>query len=78
MELTSVITSSEEKSGRDAASFAGAEHLTGVTATTDVDAALAVSDAVAYMASGDIRPDEAVADVERCLRVAQLFFLQME
>ncbi|MCW2520875.1 MAG: hypothetical protein JWR46_3494 [Mycobacterium sp.] len=30
--------------------------------------ALAACDAVAYMASGDIRPDEAVGDIERCLR----------
>ena len=28
-------------------------------------------DAVAYMASGDIRPDEAVADIERCLRAGK-------
>ena len=37
-------------------------------ASTDVDAVLGGADAVAYMASGDIRPDEAVADIERCLR----------
>jgi hypothetical protein len=68
LELAAVITSSEEKAGRDAASFAGLDTPVGVTATTDTDAALAGSDAVAYMASGDIRPDDAVADVERCLR----------
>src|ERR1700712_1952276 len=68
LELAAVITSSAEKAGRDAASFAGLDTPAGVTATTDIDAALAVSDAVAYMASGDIRPDDAVADVERCLR----------
>jgi hypothetical protein len=66
--LSGVITSSPDKAGRDAAAFAGLDEPTGVTATTDVDAALAVSDAVAYMASGDIRPDEAVNDIERCLR----------
>ena len=49
-------------------SFAGLDAETGVLATTDVDAALADCDAVAYMASGDIRPDDAVADIERCLR----------
>ena len=69
--LTGVITSSDEKSGRDAAEFAGLPEPTGVTATTDIDAALAASDAVAYMASGDIRPDEAIADIERCLRAGK-------
>ena len=68
LELSGVITSSEDKAGRDAASFAGLAAETGVCATTDVDAALADCDAVAYMASGDIRPDEAVNDIERCLR----------
>ncbi|SEH51741.1 hypothetical protein SAMN04489835_0852 [Mycolicibacterium rutilum] len=67
LQLAGVITSTPDKAGRDAASFAGLEAQTGVTATTDIDAALAACDAVAYMASGDIRPDEAVADIERCL-----------
>jgi len=68
LELVGVITSSPDKVGRDAASFAGTGDDTGVLATADVDAALADCDAVAYMASGDIRPDDAVADIERCLR----------
>jgi 2,4-diaminopentanoate dehydrogenase len=68
LELAGVITSSTDKQGRDAATFAGLLTPTGVTASTDVDAVLAVSDAVAYMASGDIRPDDAVDDIERCLR----------
>jgi 2,4-diaminopentanoate dehydrogenase len=68
LELAGVITSSPDKEGRDAATFAGLDSPTGVTATTDVDAALSDSDAVAYMASGDIRPDDAVNDIERCLR----------
>ena len=49
-------------------SFAGLDVESGILATDDVDAALATCDAVAYMASGDIRPDDAVADIERCLR----------
>jgi hypothetical protein len=69
--LTGVITSSPDKAGRDAAEFAGLDEPTGVLATTDVDAALAESDAVAYMASGDIRPDAAIADIERCLRAGK-------
>jgi hypothetical protein len=68
LQLSSVITSSPDKAGRDASTFARLDQPTGVTATTDVDAALADCDAVAYMASGDIRPDDAVNDIERCLR----------
>jgi hypothetical protein len=69
--LTGVITSSPDKDGRDAATFARLDSETGVLATTDVDAALAGCDAVAYMASGDIRPDDAVTDIERCLRAGK-------
>lgn len=65
--LTAVITSSPDKVGRDAATFAGLDTPTGVTATADADAALADCDAVAYMASGDIRAQEALGDIERCL-----------
>ena len=68
LELCGVITSSPAKVGRDAATFAGLPGDTRILATQDVDAALADCDAVAYMASGDIRPDDAVADIERCLR----------
>lgn len=71
LELASVITSSQDKVGRDAAEFAALDGPSGVSATTDVDAALAGCDAVAYMASGDIRPDDAVADIERCLRAGR-------
>ena len=39
-QLAGVMTSSPDKHGRDAASFAGLEESTGVRATTDVDAAL--------------------------------------
>ncbi len=68
LQLSGVITSSPDKDGRDAAAFGALDTPTGVAATTDVDAALRDCDAVAYMASGDTRPDEAVADIERCLR----------
>lgn len=71
LELASVITSSEEKAGRDAATFANLDTLTGKVATTDIDAALADCDAVAYMSSGDIRPEEAIAEIERCLRAGR-------
>lgn len=71
LELTAVITSSPDKAGRDAATFAKLDAPTGVEATTDVDAALAQCDAVAYMSSGDIRPEEALAEIERCLRAGK-------
>ena len=71
LELAAVITSSPEKAGRDAATFAKLDAPTGVEATTDVDAALAQCDAVAYMSSGDIRPEEALAEIERCLRAGK-------
>jgi hypothetical protein len=71
LQLSAVITSSPDKDGKDAAKFARLDSDTGVSATTDVDAALAGSDAVAYMASGDIRPDEAINDIERCLRAGK-------
>jgi hypothetical protein len=71
LQLSGVITSSPDKEGRDAATFARLDSDTGVSATTDVGAALAGCDAVAYMASGDIRPDEAIEDIVRCLRAGK-------
>ncbi len=71
LQLSGVITSSPDKVGRDAATFAQLDSETGVLATTDVDAALAGCDAVAYMSSGDIRPDEAVDEIVRCLRAGK-------
>lgn len=71
LDLAAVITSSPDKAGRDAATFAKLDAPTGVEATTDVDAALAQCDAVAYMSSGDIRPEEALAEIERCLRAGK-------
>jgi hypothetical protein len=71
LQLSGVITSSPDKDGKDAATFSRLDSATGVAATTDVDAALTACDAVAYMASGDIRPDDAVNDIERCLRAGK-------
>ncbi len=68
LELVAVVTSTPAKAGRDAGELAGLDHALGVLVSTDVDAALAGARAVAYMASGDIRPDAALADVARCLR----------
>ncbi|MFL6083986.1 MAG: dihydrodipicolinate reductase, partial [Mycobacterium sp.] len=71
LRLSGVITSSPDKDGKDAATFGRLDAETGVSATTDIDVALAGCDGVAYMASGDIRPDEAVDDIARCLRAGK-------
>lgn len=71
LDLAAVVVSDPAKVGRDAGDLAGLDRDLGVPATADVGAglsALAGGGAVAYMASGDIRPDEAVADVDRALR----------
>jgi hypothetical protein len=68
--LAAVVVSSAAKVGRDAGDLAGLDRELGVAASDDIEAALAGLDggAVAYMASGDIRPGDAAADVARCLR----------
>jgi len=68
--LAAVVVANPEKVGKDAGEIADMGRETGVLASTDVDAALAAlggAGAVAYMASGDIRPDDAVEDVRRAL-----------
>lgn len=71
LSLAAVVVSSPAKVGRDAGELAGLDRHLGVPATTDVAEALGALDgagAVAYTASGDLRPDAALADVARCLR----------
>lgn len=68
--LAAVIVSDAAKEGRDAGDLADLGRTTGVLATRDVDAALATlggGGAVAYMASGELRPEEACADFARVL-----------
>lgn len=68
--LAAVIVSDEAKEGRDAGELADLGRATGVLATRDVDAALATlggRGAVAYMASGELRPEEACVDFARVL-----------
>ena len=68
LELAGVIVANPNKVGVDAGTLAGVG-LTGVLATDDAASLLATSpDAVAYCASGDFRPQEAIADIEQCLR----------
>lgn len=67
LELAGLIVHSPAKVGKDAGDLAGIG-TTGVLATDDVDAGLASRpDCVSYMATGDLRPSEAVDDMCRCL-----------
>ncbi|NRQ32191.1 dihydrodipicolinate reductase [Nonomuraea sp. NN258] len=69
LELTGVLVHDPAKAGRDAGELAGLGHTLGITATGDVEAALAAAPrAVVYAASGDLRPDEALGDVVRAIR----------
>ncbi|MCS7475864.1 dihydrodipicolinate reductase [Umezawaea endophytica] len=69
LKLTAVLVHNPEKVGRDAGDLAEIGAELGVAATDDVDAVLAASPgAVVYAASGDIRPDDALADITRAVR----------
>ena len=67
LELAGLLVHSEAKAGKDAGELAGTGP-TGIVATTDVDAVLALgADCVSYTATGDLRPDDAVSDMVRIL-----------
>ncbi|MGC5010705.1 dihydrodipicolinate reductase [Streptosporangium sp. DT93] len=69
LRLTAVLVHDPAKAGRDAGELAGLGRELGVTATADAGAVLATAPgAVVYAASGDIRPDGALADVVRAIR----------
>ena len=68
LELSGVIVHNPDKVGRDAGDLAEAGRTLGVTATDDIDTALANAEAVVYAASGDIRPDDALTDITRAIR----------
>ncbi|GAA4988241.1 dihydrodipicolinate reductase [Yinghuangia aomiensis] len=73
LELTAVLVSNPAKVGRDAAELADMEGTLGVPATDDIDAVLAAGPkAVVYAASGDIRPDDALADICRAIRAGAI------
>jgi hypothetical protein len=70
LRLAAVVVNDPAKVGRDAGDLAGLGRDLGVSATDDVDAALAALEgggAVAYTASGELRPDDAVVDIRRAL-----------
>ncbi|MFD7796779.1 dihydrodipicolinate reductase [Streptomyces sp. NPDC059759] len=69
LKLAAVLVHDPGKVGRDAGDLAGLDHGLGLAATDDIDAVLAQDPgAVVYAASGDIRPDEALADIARAIR----------
>ncbi|RZL82407.1 MAG: dihydrodipicolinate reductase [Rhodococcus sp. (in: high G+C Gram-positive bacteria)] len=68
LELSAVVVADPEKVGRDAGDLARMGRSLGVAATDDADTVLADSPgAVVYAASGEIRPDDAAADITRAL-----------
>jgi 2,4-diaminopentanoate dehydrogenase len=67
LELVGLLVHSPDKAGRDAGELAGTGPV-GVIATNDVDEILVLdADVVSYMATGDLRPWEAVDDLCRIL-----------
>jgi 2,4-diaminopentanoate dehydrogenase len=72
LELVGLVVNSDAKAGQDAAALCGLDTPTGVVATTDTDAALALdADCVSYTATGDLRPHEAVLDMCRALEAGK-------
>jgi len=68
LDLVGLHAHSETKQGKDAGAIAGLDTITGVLATNDVDALLALKpDVVIYTANGEMRPHEAVRDMQRIL-----------
>ncbi|MEY2431833.1 MAG: hypothetical protein QOC92_1558 [Acidimicrobiaceae bacterium] len=67
LDLVGLWVHSADKAGRDAGDL-GDLPATGVIATSDVDALLALNaDCVCYTATADLRPWEAIDDIERIL-----------
>lgn len=68
LELVGVHAHNPDKVGRDAAALCGLEGDTGILATNDVDALLALDpDVVVYTVKGETRPHEVVPELERIL-----------
>lgn len=68
IELVGVHAASPEKVGRDAAELCGLADPTGVIATDDIDALIALKpDCVVYTALGETRPMEALEQMSRFL-----------
>ena len=71
LELASVIVNNPDKVGRDAGDLADVDRTLGVAATDDIDGGLEGIEALVYAASGEIRPDEALADIVKAIRTGR-------
>ncbi len=68
-ELVGLHAANAEKVGRDAAELCGLPEATGVFATNDVDALVALNaDCMVYTSQAETRPMEAMEDISRFLR----------
>lgn len=68
-ELVGLHAFNPQKIGKDAAEIANLPGCTGVIATNDIDALIALKpDCVLYMVNGEIRPQESVDEMCRALR----------
>ena len=69
LELVGLHANAKAKQGKDAGELAGLEEATGVAATNDVDALMALKpDCCVYMANGELRAQDATDDMARLLR----------
>ena len=69
LELVGLHANAEAKQGKDAGELAGLDVATGVKATNDVDALIALApDCCVYMANGELRAKDATDDMARLLR----------
>ncbi|WP_062906253.1 NAD(P)H-dependent amine dehydrogenase family protein [Mycobacterium avium] len=68
LELVGVHAAGPEKIGRDAAQLCGLDEPTGIIATDDIDALVALNaDCVVYTSQGETRPMEAIEQMSRFL-----------
>jgi len=68
LQLVGVHAASPNKIGRDAAELCGLDEPTGVVATDDIDALIALKpDCVVYTAQGETRPMEAIEQMAKFL-----------
>ncbi|MGV0495095.1 dihydrodipicolinate reductase, partial [Mycobacterium kansasii] len=68
LELVGVHAASAEKVGQDAARLCGLDQPTGIVATDDVDALVALgADCVVYTSQGETRPMEAIEQMAKFL-----------
>ena len=68
LELVGVHANGADKIGRDAAELCGLDDRTGVVATNDVDALLALdADCVVYTSQAEMRPEAAIEEISQFL-----------